>query len=123
MRMTKKLVRQIWDSTSRCYTRALKEEYPDLFDRITEKELDRPDFDKSMRAELLAADLPTRGPEIHEKYLKYLKTLLTDAELSLIIEAHKKDKIKRDGTTIHACIDELFERSANSETRDKHGQS
>ena len=120
-KMTKKLVRAIWDSTSRCYTRALKEEYPSVFKKVTIKDLNTPDFDREMREILLNKNLPTRSHAIHEKYLKYIKKELTDTELSLVIDAAKQEAIKRDGTTIHACIDELFERSANSETKEKHG--
>lgn len=120
--MTKKLLRTIWNSTSRCYTRALKEQYPEAFFNISEEELDYEDFDVEMR-KMLDSDEPHRSPEIHEKYLKYIKQLLSDQELALVIEAHEKKKITRDGTTIHACMDELFERSVNSETRRKHGKS
>lgn len=117
IKIAKKTLRAIWDSTSRCYCKALKEEYPDVFKRTSYKQLEVQDFDRVMRAKLEQKGLPSRSPTIHEKYLKYLKQL-SNKELELVIKS--AEHFKRDGTTVHACIDELFERAANPETRRSH---
>ena len=117
--MTKKLIRKIWDSTSRCYARALKEEYPEVFVTTTEQDLCTQDIDRNMTETLRDLGLPPRSHSIHQRYLRIIKERLTDEELNLIIEASNKGKIRRAGDTLDAISTELFERAATRKPIDE----
>lgn len=111
-RLTKRIVDDVYEMTSGCYKYALLEQYthlgPECSDRLELSEL---------QMYLVNLDLPVRSPEINEKYLLRVKQL-TSEQLSLIIAADDKlGGVRRSPITIHAIMDELFERAANSETR------
>jgi len=71
-----------------------------------------------MKMYLAEAEKPTHSKSINQRYLDYLKKLPSD-QLSLVVEAHKKNKIRRKPLTVHAIMDELFERSANPDSKEK----
>ena len=110
-RMTKKSVQHIWDITNVCYKGALLEEYPEFWKRYTPASI-RLISEFNMKEELFQAGLPYKSESINDRYLaKVLQ--LTSEELSLIVEADQKGKIRRSPVTIHAILDELLHRGAN----------
>ena len=112
-RMTKKLVREIWSWTTQCFKETLVELYPTEL-----KDMDLAlSTDKDLLAELRYNHLinPNADPRTNKLYLEKVKKL-DSHKLSLIIESNKKGKIIRSPVTIHALMDELFERSVQKET-------
>jgi hypothetical protein len=57
-------------------------------------------------------------PEVHALYMKRVLAL-SSKKLSLIVNAFQSEQQYRKQETIDAILTELFERSANSETRDE----
>jgi len=110
-RMTKKLIRQIWSWTNECYKQCLIELHPQIF---TAQDYEKDEFE--LKSILVDKGLPYKSKEINDLYLIKLKTLTSD-QINLIVEADNKKKINRSPVTIHALMDELFERSADPETR------
>lgn len=110
-RMTKKLITHIWDMTNACFREALIEEHPDFWSKFIPSYLENLSVE-DIKSELHMAGLPFRSVTINDRYLiKVLK--LTSDELSLIVEADQKGKIKRSPVTIHAILDELLHRGAH----------
>jgi hypothetical protein len=110
---------KIWHSTSRCYTRALKDTYPNVFKKWDDKRLDEEWEDHRMRSVLSAAGLDDRNPVINRHYMDRVLQLSTQ-ELNLIIEADKQGVIRRAGETIDAILNELLTRSLDPETKAEH---
>lgn len=95
--------------TNQCYRLALLEEYPEFFKRFIDLESMS---HNDMKAELGMAGFQYNSETINKHYLDHLCKLPT-AELQLIIDADKKQKVNRSPVTIHAIVDELFHRAAN----------
>ena len=110
--MTKKLISEIWRWTNQCYVKALLDEYPAIWP-MQSSNLDA----EAMKSTLAYKKLPTRSPSINTRYLDYLKKLST-RQLELVVEADRKEKIRRSPVTIHAIMDELFERSADPDPKE-----
>jgi len=116
--MTKKLLKEIWSWTTKCYHETLFEIYPtELKDYIDSYNVN------SIDSEMIALVLhqhniyPRRNPLVNSLYLEKVKKL-DSTKLSLIIESNKKGKISRSPTTIDALMTELFERSVHLEKED-----
>jgi hypothetical protein len=94
-RMTRKLISQIWDSTQKCWDKALDDYYNA--------------HPKKIRA-YSSRDIFAEDKEpIDQLYRNNMKSLSTE-ELELIIESYKKGKIKRAPVTIDFIMSELLER-------------
>jgi hypothetical protein len=111
--MTKKLLNEIWEGTNECFKQALLQVYPDVLNLPEHQRMN----DTDLKVRLVEAGLPFKSKDINDAYVAELK-LLSSEQISLIIEADTKKKIHRSPITIHALMDELFERAANPETKD-----
>jgi hypothetical protein len=100
-RMTKKLLREIWMSTAKCWEAALDDYYG--------KNSDRRPYSNS---DIHPADKEAVDQLYREKVLK-----LSTEELELIVESYKKKKIKRAPVTISAIVGELLERQLRSKKK------
>ncbi len=113
-RWTKKLLKEQMGWTDECYKKALIEVYgADM--TPAEKEQNVIDMKRMIWADW---NEEIRTPEINAIYLRNLCQLESE-KLSLILEAFQKGKQHRAQVTMDAIMTELFERSANSETRGK----
>ena len=114
-RWTKKLKAKQLAWTDACYRQSLL----DLFGHRMSKE--EKDFDTKDMRRLVGLDWNEnlRTPEINAIYLKHICKLSSE-KLSLILEAFQKGKQWRSQVTMDAIMTELFERSANPETRGNH---
>ena len=115
-RWTKKLIAQQLAWTDVCYRRALLDHYDHLFTE-EERDYDTPEMTLILQEHLKVKHVTS--PELNTTYLKYICELETD-KLELIVEAYNKGKQYRSASTIDVLLSELFERSANPETRSKH---
>ena len=111
-RWTKKLIAQQNEWTSECFKRVLLDVYGKS---LSHEEKAMPCNELSIHLRLdLHEEIHT--PETAALYLKYVLALDSE-KLSLILEAFQKGKQYRKQETIDAIMTELFERSANSETK------
>lgn len=116
-RWSKKRIREQFSWTNRCFLKALLDVYGDILSN-EEKRGTTVDVSRAVLG---------KGKEIHcqqtsEAYLLHLRKLKTE-QIELIIDASAKGKQHRNPLTIDVLMTELFERSANSETRKKHGKT
>lgn len=119
-RLTKKLLSEVWARTTTCYRKALRDEYPGLFNSMTDEEIETnahdQNFEVEMKVQIMDAMQPYRSPSINNRYLEYLLKL-DSKTLSLVIQAHQAGKQRRAEVTIDAILNELFERSINGEKK------
>lgn len=115
-RMTKKVVRQIWNSTQKCWHRALRTYYTQNPQRTP---ISYPKEDKDM-GWFDSREIQDEDKEgIDQLYREYLLNLTTQ-ELELVVEAYKKKNsqgrsyISRAAVTIDAIMGELLARHLNS---------
>jgi hypothetical protein len=116
-RMTRKMVDEIMGVTNSCYRDALIT-YHKKF--LKKHNIGEPITVGFLKNYLLGHNKPIHNEDINRLYLANMLKLSTNW-LELILEAHNKEKIVRKPLTIIAIADELFERSANSESTEKHG--
>jgi len=113
-KLSKKRIEAIWAATNMCYNKALREEYPTLLSNFSD------DTDTlELKIVVSQNSLPMRSESINNRYLAHLRELDSDM-LALVVEADKQKAIRRSPVTIDAILNELLERSANSDpTTDK----
>ena len=95
------------EKTNNCYKQALIDEYPNL---LSWSSMSRSVFE--IKHYLCMCGCEINNGDISKRYLTHICRLDTST-LSIIIEADKKGKQLRSPITIHAILDELFERSVN----------
>jgi hypothetical protein len=98
--------------TNGCF-RATLLEYYDLLLTEKHKRLSLQDLKEYISEDL---DKPINTPEINALYLKKV-VAMSSKRLSIILEAFQNGQMRRAQETIDAIMTELFERSANPETR------
>jgi hypothetical protein len=117
-RRAKKSIRD----TNACYKRAFVEVHRAYFTRSQIKRLSLKQLKTKFRFDWAPGEAPDPKPkEVNELYLKYLLELTTK-QLNTVVDLHNKGVMTRAEVTIAAIMTELFERSVNSETKEKHEQ-
>jgi len=106
--LKKPLQKRILKRTNKCYRQALVDEYPSVF---IQSDVDKMD-ERDMKMKLIELGKPLQSESLYRRYIANLCKLDT-LTLSLIVALDKKGKPKRAPITIHAIMDELFERSVN----------
>lgn len=114
MHIGKDLAKLQFEWTETCYKQALLEHYGHIFNK---------EWMKKLECRQLVEYLVDRvgrkynTPEVHNTYIRYIKLLSTD-KLNIIVEAYKQGKQHRAPDTIEQISTELFERAANTETKE-----
>ena len=114
-KITKKLIKAQLAWTDACFRRALLTHY----DEFLSKEEKQLPCNELKRLILLDWREQVRTPEINEIYMKFVLAMSTE-RLSIIAEVFQAGKQYRSPLTIEAIMTELFERSANPETRKQY---
>ena len=100
--------------TNGCYRHAMLERYGHLLNN-KEKKLNIEDLRHLLISKHKVGEF---SPKVHDSYMK--RVLAMDSEkLSLIVHAFQTGQQYRKQETIDAIMTELFERSANPETKEK----
>lgn len=109
-KLSKKAADKNWIDTMECYCLALKDTFPEQL-----KDFDRSGFrahgvDRILRSHLIDQGADLRAPEIHRRYMYYIK-LLSTKQLETIIVANVQGFVRRSPATIDEIQTEIFDRT------------
>lgn len=109
-KLTQLDVRKSWALTQECYCKALVDTYPKELEGAKPESFRTLGVDRELRAHLNDLDLPSQSPEIHRRYMQYVKQLTTK-QLEKIIMLNDQGLVRRAPHTIDEIQLEILDRS------------